>query len=88
MWYARKTQNVDGKERLAGEPVPEAATWPNVHRYVACGFIEWRDTAPLTDDSMAAIPPPSGPVSPGSDHSPESLPSIISNALFGKGRRS
>lgn len=82
MWVALKDQNVDGQIRHAGEPVPEAASWPNRDPWVECGFIVWVDDPPNVGDSRAEGSPQSEPEA--SISSPNLLPSVIRSALFGK----
>lgn len=45
MWFTTRDMNVDGKTRKMGEPVPEAAHWPNRRTYEKLRHIEWRESA-------------------------------------------
>lgn len=39
MYVAGSQITVDGELRQPGDPVPEAATWPNLRSYLSCGQI-------------------------------------------------
>lgn len=56
-YILRRQLNIDGRFRLPGEEIPEAATWPNLYSYLDLGWVEVLDEDEEDVPTMGASRP-------------------------------